>query len=87
MYAAQGRWLAQLQLLIEPPALDSDFPAFLLGTPPFADLARRLAMADERCQLPAADADELDWFVHAFRDYLRTCDGEDVFELAVPPLD
>lgn len=87
MHAAQSRWLARLQLLIEPPALDSDFPAFLLATPPFADLARRLGQAHLRAQLPAADADELDWFVHAFRDYLRTCDGEDVFEFAAPPRD
>lgn len=86
LHAAQTRWLARLQPLIEPPALDSDFPAFLLATEPFADLARRLGSARERAQMPLDVADELDWFVQAFRDYLRTCDGEDVFEPAGRPL-
>lgn len=87
LHRDQVRWLARLQPLIEPPALAPDFPAFLLATAPFADLARRLEPARDRAQLPAADADELDWFVNAFRDYLRTCDGEDVFSAAAPPDD
>jgi hypothetical protein len=82
MHGAQTRWLARLQPLVEPPALAPDFPAFLLATPPFAELARRLEGITTRAQLAAADADELDWFVRAFRDYLRSCDGEDVFAAA-----
>lgn len=85
MHTAQGRWLRRLQPLIEPPALDADFPAFLLATPPFAQLARQLDGARQRAQLPAVVADELDWFVQVFRDYLRTCDGEDVFAHAGRP--
>jgi hypothetical protein len=75
----QTWWLARLQALTESPAPEHDFPAFLLATPPFADLAKKLAPATSRRQLDAATADELDWFVRAFRDYLRTSAGEDVF--------
>ncbi|MGC3970437.1 MAG: hypothetical protein QM775_24810 [Pirellulales bacterium] len=75
----QAWWLDRLQALTEAPPLPRDFPAFLLATPPFAELAKRLAPASARRQLDAATADELDWFVKAFRDYLRTSDGEDVF--------
>ena len=75
----QEFWLERLQRLVEPPTPDRDFPAFLLATPPYADLARRLGGARNRAQLPPSVADELDWFVSAFRDYLRTCDGEDAF--------
>lgn len=87
LHLQQSRWLARLQPLIEPPALEPDFPAFLLATAPFAQLARRLGGATDRTQLPPEIADELDWFVDAFRDYLRTCDGEDVFEHSGPPRD
>lgn len=72
-------WLGRLRLLAEAPLPDDDFPAFLLATPPFQELAHRLGSATTRPQLPPATADELDWFLQAFRDYLRTCDGEDVF--------
>ena len=75
----QVRWLDRLHALAEAPAPDRDFPAFLLATPPFRDLAHKLAAATSRRELDAATADELDWFVRAFRDYLRTSDGEDVF--------
>jgi hypothetical protein len=79
MHREQALWLERLQHLAEPPKPDRDFPAFLLATPPFADLARRLARAAARAQLPPATADELDWFVQAFRDYLRSDAGEDAF--------
>ncbi len=75
----QAWWLARLQQLTEPPQPDRDFPAFLLATPPFRDLARQLARTTERKALPMAVADELDWFVRAFRDYLRSDAGEDAF--------
>lgn len=75
----QRAWRARLRQLVEgePPA--DDFPAFLLATPPFADLAHRLVGATRRSDLPAAAADELDWFLRAFADYLRTDADEDVF--------
>jgi len=79
MHAEQTRWLARLQKLVEPPQLENDFPAFLLATSHFADLGKRHGNVTERGKLPIAVADELDWFVNAFRDYLRTADGEDVF--------
>ena len=72
-------WLDRVRALAEPPHADADFPAFLLATPPFAELAKKLLPAVRRAQLAPAIADELDWFVAAFRDYLRTSDGEDVF--------
>jgi len=79
MHAEQGHWLGRLRALAEAPLPADDFPAFLLATPPFAELARRLGSARRRLELAPATADELDWFVAAFRDYLRTSDGEDVF--------
>lgn len=75
----QAWWLEHLQHLAEPPRPERDFPAFLLATPPFRDLARRLAHPTRRADLPPAVADELDWFLRAFRDYLRTDAGEDAF--------
>ena len=79
MAREQAFWLDRLQTLSEAPKPERDFPAFLLATPPFADLARRLVRIANRKQLDAATADELDWFVLAFRSYLRTNEGEDVF--------
>ena len=79
MHREQAYWLDRLQRLCEPPAPDRDFPAFLLATPHFGDLARRIGTTTHRGRLPTAVADELDWFVDVFRDYLRTNDGEDVF--------
>lgn len=75
----QTRWLERLRQLTEGPAPEDDFPAFLLGTPAFADLAQRLGTATGRAELSTDVADELDWFVASFVDYLRTCDGEDAF--------
>lgn len=82
MHREQLGWLERLQALAEAPKPAKDFPAFLLSTPPFAELAQRLGTATQRSQLPTAVADELDWFVQAFRDYLRTQDGEDTFATA-----
>ncbi len=75
----QAWWLDRLRNLTEAPQPASDFPAFLLATPTFADLARRLAKATSRRMLDAATADEVDWFARAFAEYLRTADGEDAF--------
>ena len=72
-------WLDRLAALAEAPLPDADFPAFLLATSPFHELATRLLPNTCRAQLDPATADELDWFLAAFRNYLHTCEGEDVF--------
>lgn len=84
LHNEQAVWLPRVRQLADGPAPDEQFPAFLLATPPFADLARRLGNTTRRCQLPTEVADELDWFVLAFTDYLRTCDGEDSFAPVAP---
>jgi hypothetical protein len=75
---AQRTWQQRLRDLAEVRP-DPGFPAFLLATPPFAGLAARIGCAAARRDLPVGVADELDRFVDAFRDYLRTSAGEDVF--------
>ena len=75
----QNAWLERLRPLAEETRIDDDFPAFLLATRPFAELADRVGRAQRRSELPADVADELDWFLRAFADYLRTQDGEDTF--------
>ena len=78
----QQRWLTKLRALAEAPKPGDDFPAFLLVTPPFKGLATKLDHAEAHKDLTTETADELDWFVRVFADYLRTNDGEEVF----PPL-
>jgi hypothetical protein len=80
---AQRAWAARLPDLVEPPAPGQDFPAFLLETPAFLQLNRRIGEATARAQLPVAVADELQHFVDVYRDYLRTAAGEEVF--TAPP--
>ena len=75
----QRFWLERLRQLAEGALPEKDFPAWLLATPAFRGLAQHLAQATKRAQLPAPIADEMDRFVEAFSDYLRTCDGEDSF--------
>lgn len=75
----QASWLAKLRVLAEGPVPADDFPAFLLATPTFADLAKKLADAQKRQNLSTDVQDEVDWFLRAFADYLRTDEGEDVF--------
>jgi len=75
----QEQWLAKLRVLAEDPKPEDDFPAFLLATAPFAELAARLGKAQSHKELSTDAADELEWFVRVFADYLRTRDGEDVF--------
>ena len=79
MHKEQKFWLERLRQLAEGPPPDKDFPAFLLATAPFRGLAQQMASATKRAQLSPQVADEMDRFVHAFADYLRTCDGEDSF--------
>lgn len=75
----QAFWFQQVQTLAEEPILAKDFPAFLLATQPFEDLGQKLQGATSRSQLSVAVADELDWFVRVFADYLRSEAGEEVF--------
>lgn len=77
--AEQAFWLGRLRLLAEPPMPADDFPAFLLEAPAFAPLAGRIRTAHGRRDLPTGVADELDHFVVAYRNYLRSCADEDVF--------
>lgn len=77
--AQQKHWLARLTALAEPKP-SNDFPAFLLATASFAELAARLDVASHRRDLPTAVQDEVDHFVDAFRDYLSTDTGEQVFD-------
>lgn len=77
--AAQAEWLPRLRALVEPPAPDGDFPAFLLATEPFAWLRAAIGDARQAADLAPATADLLQRFVDAFRDYLRTLAGEDAF--------
>lgn len=75
-------WLNKLRSLAEPPKPDDDFPAFLLATQPFAHLARKLNKVDKREQMTTDLADEMEWFLRAFADYLRTEEGEEIFPTA-----
>lgn len=75
----QHRWLTRLRDLAEDPKPQEDFPAFLLATPPFHELAQSLTQAESHKDLGTEVADELEWFVRVFADYLRTRDGEEVF--------
>lgn len=75
----QDHWHQRLQQLSDGAVLAPDFPAYLLATSAFASLANHLQSAQHRHQLPAAVRDELDWFLVAFANYLRTVDGEDAF--------
>ena len=81
----QRFWLERLRQLAEGAPPGSDFPAFLLATAAFRELAQHLAKATKRAQLPATVADEMDRFVEAYGDYLRTCDGEDAFATSHRP--
>ena len=66
----QARWLPVIQGLVEPPAIDDSFPAFLLATPPFAHLAEAIAGARQALDLNTGAADELQRFVDRYRGYL-----------------
>jgi hypothetical protein len=74
-----SRWTAALAALSET-RLGDEFPAFLLATPPFAELAASIEGATHRSSLPLDVLDRLDRFLEAFADYLRTQSGENVFD-------
>jgi len=75
----QDLWLERLRAIAEGPKPEDDFPAFLLATAPFRQLAEQIGRARSARELSVAAADELDWFVRGYASYLRTQDGEDVF--------
>jgi hypothetical protein len=78
LQAQQRHWLDRLRQLAElEPA--SDFPAFLLATSTFESLRQRIGVATSRQDLPTGTVDEIDHFVDAYRDYLRTDVDEDAF--------
>lgn len=77
--AEQDSWLIRLGILAEGRKPDPDFPAFLLATPAFAGLAQAVGKAQHRAELQTGVADELDWFLERFANYLRTDEDEDVF--------
>lgn len=67
---AQREWLPRLARLVEPPAPDGNFPAFLLTSKRFALLRQAIGSASDRRSLDTATADELQRFVDCYRDYL-----------------
>ncbi|MGC6489620.1 MAG: hypothetical protein ACON4Z_18385 [Planctomycetota bacterium] len=75
----QDLWLERLRALAEEPKPADDFPAFLLATAPFRQLAARIGNARCARDLDVQAADELEWFVRGYASYLRTRDGEDAF--------
>jgi hypothetical protein len=60
--------------------LADDFPAFLLATAAFQPLAHKLAECASRSSTPIETLDELERFLEAFADYLRTDRDEIVFD-------
>ena len=67
---AQDAWRARINELVEPPEVGEDFPAFLLGTLAFADIASRIGDARSALDLDTSTADLLQHFVDRYRDYL-----------------
>ena len=66
---SQVHWLPRLRALVEPPAPDDVFPAFLLDTAPFARLREAVGAARCRGDLDTGTADELQRFVDLYRSY------------------
>jgi len=67
--ASQAKWMSRLPELVEPPAPEASFPAFLLDTERFASLREAIGDARSRRELDTATADELQRFVDCYRDY------------------
>ena len=57
MRSQQYSWISRLRDLVEPPRLDDWFPAFLLETPPFAELRAGIGEGACRGDLDTAVAD------------------------------
>ena len=71
----QGQWLWRIEGLIEPPAIDDAFPAFLLATKPFAHLAHAVSDAGDRIALGTGATDALQRFVDRYRSFLSDAPG------------
>jgi len=69
----QRRWLPRVRALVEPPAPDATFPAFLLALPPFAALAGAVCPEAGRTRrdLGTGVLDELQRFVDHYREWLE----------------
>ena len=76
---AQREWHPRLAALAEGKLAD-DFPAFLLATTAFQSLADKIAACPSRSTTPTETLDELERFLDAFADYLRTDRDEAVFD-------
>jgi hypothetical protein len=68
--AAQVAWLRRIEDLVEPPAIDDAFPAFLLATAPFAHLGHAIGDARSPTDLDTGTADALQRFVDRYRSFL-----------------
>lgn len=66
----QADWQARLPQLVEPPTPTASFPAFLLATERFRDLADAIGSAEHRLELDTSTADALQRFVDLYRNWL-----------------
>jgi hypothetical protein len=71
----QAIWLPRLRRLVEPPLPDESCPAFLLGTPAFAELGRAIGAARRAADLDTATADVLQRFTDLYRNWLQERDA------------
>ncbi len=72
--SAQEEWLPMLRELVEPPAPDHHFPAFLLATPAFDSLRQLLMAQRDAPQGTVPDTGTVDTvqrFVDHYRPYLE----------------
>lgn len=70
LQGAQQRWLPRLAALVEPPAPEPAFPAFLLEVGPYARLNATIGLAQSQLELDPLTRDELQHFVDHFRGWL-----------------
>lgn len=72
----QAFFNARIRELTEPPAIDDEFPGFLLESPRFAELAAQIRGAARREDLDTGSADELQRFVDHYRNYMVKSEAE-----------
>ncbi len=73
---SQALWLPRLRQLVEPPAPDRQFPAFLLDLAPFTRLRDDLGSAQHQTELDTGVADEVQRFVDHYRTWLTALEPE-----------
>ena len=83
MVDSQERWLRRLPRLVEPPAPDRNFPAFLLDLPLFCRLSHQVGDARHPGELSTAAADELQRFADLYRDYLISEGGPSTYRSSI----